>query len=675
MGWFDKLSSQDSISSIYLDDLNLLSGLQVFWLLLTRSVVSVKYLVLGKFGGSLVFLAKHLNLCESVEALDVDFSSAIYGGGLWYAVEKRVQDFSKGILKQLDEKNLLVDYLPVETSPERRSAYMRKLLEIDLYRIVVLALLAERESETIKGKSIILARLSDLTSLANALVKIDDLSIQPIVDLRNSLLLRAFLFFWKQAKLAISHILYARDSSSQHTKAEKNRVAIQYSWGLDQENRMDDLWWFRDSDVDPSRLIIYFNRRKNPATDEIVNFLESEGINYTILDDEANKTLGVPTKKYINRRFRWIWPDSKALLKILLGANRLIASRWQIKKWFQVHRQFRFWQAFMLEEDVKVIFDVGETAIDTAALAADAVGAIKIGMHWSDQCHPRARLLPLPQVFFVWGKHYRDVYKEMASPGVLVEAGCIYDEHKARDLYQQNGQLYRHQLNGVGVDFVIGVLDRSLHPMCHIPSPYHAEFYETLFQTVIENSGIGLVIKPKYPGKLRIISYSPQLEDILEGVIATQRVVILDGKRHVLESGYSADIVVVLGPNSGGIICALQGSKVISWDPSNAARGIQGEWVSQVGWGDDRIVFADMKLLIEAALAERKIPPRARQLGNFSDYLDKIDSFRDGRASERVGGFVKDLLVGLDQDLDRNGAIDYATEKYRTTWGNDKVTM
>lgn len=675
MGWFDNLSSQGNGSSVYLDELNVISGLQVLWLLLTRSVVSVKYLTLGKFGGLLVFLARHLNLCESVEALDVDFSSRMHGGGLWYAVEETTQDFSREILKRLDENTLLVDYLPVETNPERRSAYMRKLLEIDLYRIVVMALLAERESESTRSKSIILAKLSDLTTLVNAVIKNDAISVQPVADLRNSLLLRSFLFFGKQVTVAKNYLLHTRSSSSRNLKSDINRIALQYSWGLHTENRMGDLWWFGDSGINTSRLLIFFNRNKDPLTDEIANSLEAEGINYVVLNNEANKTSGVKVNLYSHKRLQWIWPDLRTFVRLLFGRNKTICPRWQINQWLRIIINFRSRQAFLLEENIKVLFDVGEFSIDTAALVTDAIGAIKMGIHWSDVGYPRARILPLHQAFFVWGKHYRDVYKEMASPGVLVEVGCIYDKQKVRDLLQQKGQLYKRRLSEAGADFVIGVLDRSLASTSHVPPPYHAKFYETLLRTMIENPEVGLVIKPKYDGDLRILSYYPQLKALLEQAVNTKRVFLLNGKRHVLEAGYSADIVVALGPNSGGIVCALQGSRVIAWDPSNAARGARGEWVSQVGWGDENIVFSDMDSLIDVVLAERKIPPCDRRLGNFSDYVDKIDGFQDGRASERVGRFISDFLSGLDRCLDREEAIDSAVKNYRSVWGNDKVTI
>ena len=82
-----------------------------------------------------------------------------------------------------------------------------------------------------------------------------------------------------------------------------------------------------------------------------------------------------------------------------------------------------------------------------------------------------------------------------------------------------------------------------------------------------------------------------------------------------------------------------------------------------------------MDSLIDVVLAERKIPPCDRRLGNFSDYVDKIDGFQDGRASERVGRFISDFLSGLDRCLDREEAIDSAVKNYRSVWGNDKVTI
>ena len=53
--------------------------------------------------------------------------------------------------------------------------------------------------------------------------------------------------------------------------------------------------------------------------------------------------------------------------------------------------------------------------------------------------------------------------------------------------------------------------------------------------------------------------------------------------------------------------------------------------------------------------------------------LEEIDPFRDGRAGERVGTYIRWLVEAFDEGLDRDTVIQKANEKYAAIWGDDKV--
>ena len=60
-------------------------------------------------------------------------------------------------------------------------------------------------------------------------------------------------------------------------------------------------------------------------------------------------------------------------------------------------------------------------------------------------------------------------------------------------------------------------------------------------------------------------------------------------------------------------------------------------------------------------------------LGDATPILDKIDPFRDGKASQRIGEYVDWYLEGVDQNFSKDDAIRKATDKYAEKWGADKV--
>ena len=59
--------------------------------------------------------------------------------------------------------------------------------------------------------------------------------------------------------------------------------------------------------------------------------------------------------------------------------------------------------------------------------------------------------------------------------------------------------------------------------------------------------------------------------------------------------------------------------------------------------------------------------------GDWSPILDELDPFRDGRAAERVGTYLKWLLDGFKEGLTRESVLSDAAEKYASKWGYDKI--
>lgn len=58
---------------------------------------------------------------------------------------------------------------------------------------------------------------------------------------------------------------------------------------------------------------------------------------------------------------------------------------------------------------------------------------------------------------------------------------------------------------------------------------------------------------------------------------------------------------------------------------------------------------------------------------DISSILNKIDSFRDRRAYQRRGSFIRWVLEEFDQGASRTEAMDTAVGRYSRQWGNDKV--
>ena len=61
------------------------------------------------------------------------------------------------------------------------------------------------------------------------------------------------------------------------------------------------------------------------------------------------------------------------------------------------------------------------------------------------------------------------------------------------------------------------------------------------------------------------------------------------------------------------------------------------------------------------------------KFGDWSDILGEIDPFRDGRAAERMGTYLKWIQEGFEAKLSRETVLADAAERYCRIWGKDKI--
>ncbi len=197
--------------------------------------------------------------------------------------------------------------------------------------------------------------------------------------------------------------------------------------------------------------------------------------------------------------------------------------------------------------------------------------------------------------------------------------------------------------------------------------------YSFLLSKVIEEPWLGLVIKPKNPRSLR--GRLGPVAELLNQAEETGRCVgheggAIQGSHTPAEAALAADVAIHghLYAASAGLDAALAGVPTLLFD---------GE-----GWpvsplyqlGVDRVVFNDWDSLWEACSTHWSTEGGIPEFGDWSPMLDEIDPFRDGRAAERMGTYLKWLIDDFKDGLDRDTAMAQAAERYCQAWGQDKIT-
>jgi hypothetical protein len=163
--------------------------------------------------------------------------------------------------------------------------------------------------------------------------------------------------------------------------------------------------------------------------------------------------------------------------------------------------------------------------------------------------------------------------------------------------------------------------------------------------------------------------------DLLSRAEATGRCYIFEGTDGIqgayppAAAALSADVAVHnhMWPGTAGMEAALANVPTLLLDSSS--------WPESPFYrlGGGKVVFTSMPDLWEACAEQWSSTGPIAGFGDWSPMLDELDPFRDGRAAERMGGYVSTLLEGFRDGLDRDTVMENAAERYATQWGSDKI--
>lgn len=676
--------------SVFVDVLNFVSGLRLLTFVLRNRVALVRYISTTKSGLLMLKTVGYLRPNIEIQRIDLDFSSEMpEGGGLWYWAQVVVEDVTKSMTEIICRPSSYMDRVSSRIDPARRYAFLHKSISREIYRSMILILLAHREAsgQGVSHQQYVLVTVSDLFSLfqkaAASCHLAKDIRLLGIPDFRSSLPLRLLWFVREQCGILVWAVLKVRIGKIMGEQRRNNphphSVALRYLWGSDIDRRGNDFWWYRSSGLDNSRCVAFlFHEKKEykthaPApTLAVRDNLEALGFRHSVVNHGA--ILGAWKAQGSLKSVVRMTSDLFALVKTLFWALRIPAARWQLVNWITVVCWLRRWQAFMETENVKVIFDYSEGSLDVVSLAADVVGAVKLGYSWGDYPVPFTGLTPIQQVQFIWGRRYRPIFKEMGIVAdVILESGSTFDDGEARPERLRNARKYRTKLEESGVRRVVSVFDRACSPGSLCPPRYHVEFYDKLFSWAESDGELGLIVKPKYDTGPGAFAYDPDLEQRLNTLIDKGQAMLLLGHQHPAEAALASDMVVALALNSAGILSALEGARTVFWDPAQAHKGPSAQWLDGPTWEQERVVFGHMDTLIDSVSKFFDTPTAFPTLGDISSALDEIDGFRDGITASRTGSFVRWFLEGLDKELDRSTALARAVNQYSIEWGVGKV--
>ncbi len=191
-----------------------------------------------------------------------------------------------------------------------------------------------------------------------------------------------------------------------------------------------------------------------------------------------------------------------------------------------------------------------------------------------------------------------------------------------------------------------------------------------LFSMLDKDSSLGLILKPKV--MFNFYSRIGELKNKINHYINDKRLYLfddIDKKSLVSEAALASDFVIhcSVHASTAAIESALQGVRTIILNTNNYLDLSNLSLKKNINYVD---TLDDFINCWDKYLSNNK----SSNFGLWdNETLNKIDPFRDGDAYKRIGELVNDLSLKLEESNSKDTSIEYAINKYKLKWGNDKV--
>ena len=192
-----------------------------------------------------------------------------------------------------------------------------------------------------------------------------------------------------------------------------------------------------------------------------------------------------------------------------------------------------------------------------------------------------------------------------------------------------------------------------------------------MIDKVLSYEHIGVIFKPKKSSNLK--QRLGSTINNLEKAIDTGRCILLEStgllKNHYPPSIGAMASDVAIGNKYAGT-AALEA----------ALSGTPTLLIDKFGWKDDKldllgdnIIFKDWETLWNYCDDYINSKLKIDNFGNWSNIINELDPFHDGRAAERLGNYLFWLKDGFQRNLSKKEVLSIAANKYSEIWGYDKI--
>lgn len=454
----------------------------------------------------------------------------------------------------------------------------------------------------------------------------------------------------------------------EYSNSNYSTIAVNYVEGFDRYKR-SDIFWLEESRIKTKSVIIYYEnvRRMNKHNNE------KSAQDYFI-------------KHGIKQVRLWQWKPiekNQYLGDLILELNRYKPEN-HIERWLRrsarvLCNKTIFWYSFFQEYKVKIHLDPIETDLNTIIkqMAINDLGGVSIGKLRSYPTNLNGSILGIypNDIFFSWGNDSAKTIQKNTQINNILISGFPYrvelnNKEKKTKISRES------KIKSRSSKFNILLLDSNHSSnenlMQVIDSSTMKKFYRTILDWVLEDDDLSIVIKPK---KSEVLNELPEIVEYIDKMEQEGSCTIIKNSFQKMPNTYLNGIDLVVGIScffpSAVIECVTYGARAIFYDYSNLCH----HEPELYAWAENKVLFSNLEKMVIAVKSYKNNPLSNPNLGDWSDHLNDLDPYRDGRGGERIGTYMRWLQKGFDKGLDRDAVIDSANELYSEVWGSDKIYL
>jgi len=493
-------------------------------------------------------------------------------------------------------------------------------------------------------------------------------SIQMIKTIKNYVVNEMIVNGFRRLKYVKRKDSFRFDNHYFFTKT-KQRIAVEYygHLNLDKPELYSDLFFWQQSSLRGEDILVTFNITQDPLDDKKISQMKRYNIEPLVLNHKASVVSSFPAFYH--------WPC------ILRRKRMLDIPNFPEKKWLQRQIEeyrvsYDYWKDLFQRNNIKVYiswfkYDASHCVIADALENLGGVTAI-YQRSFEEFASPIRTIDS--DIVFAFSSNDIDVQQKAKSiiPYHVVVGYC--GDHRFT-LLRKPAQDIRRKLKKNGAKYILAFFDensaddsrwRHGHDSIRLD-------YSFLLEKVLSEPWLGLIIKPKLAHSLR--KRMGPVVDLLDRAEGTGRCFVFEegkwrGSSPPPAAALASDIAV-----HGNLSAATAGVEA-------ALAGVPTLLVDREGWllsplyrlGKGKVVFNDWQSLWKTCREHWAIPGGISGFGDWSSIFDELDPFRDGRAAERIGTYLKWLLDGFKAGLGRDTILADAADRYTKLWGKDKIT-